>query len=68
MVKITKKERAAILYAAVYLELEAEHQEFKQIAKDILENRDALLPLLIRLGSIPHGTIRVTTDSTSKRE
>jgi len=63
MVEITEKERATILYTAVFLELEAEHQEFEQIAKDLLENRDTLIKLLIRLGSLPPGTTRVTTDS-----
>ncbi len=63
MVKITKKEHAAILYTAVFLELESEHQEFEQIAKDMLENRDTLIKLLIRLGVLLPGTTRVTTDT-----
>ena len=68
MVKITKKARATILYAAVFLELESEHQEFEQIAKDLLENRDTLIKLLIRLDVLPPGTTRVTTDARLRED
>ena len=63
MLEITEKERSAILYTAVFLELESEHQEFEQIAKDLLENRDTLIKLLIRIGSVPPGTTRLVTSS-----
>ena len=61
-VNISEKEKAAILYTTVFSELESEHQEFEQISKDLRENRDTLIKLLIRLGVVPHGTTRVTTD------
>lgn len=65
MLEITEKERSSILYTAVFLELRSEHQEFEQIAKDLLENRDTLIKLLIRLGSVPPGTTRLVTSSRS---
>jgi hypothetical protein len=68
MVKISKKERAAIFYATLWLELNAEHQEFKEIADQMLEHRDTLLPLLIRLGSLLPGTTRLTTVSQSRSD